>query len=165
MNWASEHLSQSLSRGKMATQCLRGPRRNPKPYSRGLQVDRTQDWKMCMIKHYLPCIFVYLSPPSENMSSGVGEGQKSGVLQSMVSQRVGHDWANGLDWTDQNICYLKVPVSLNLIVVSSSSDSCSDAKLCLTLFDSTECSTPDFPVPHYLPVFAQTHVRWVSYAM
>ena len=27
------------------------------------------------------------------------------------------------------------------------------------------CSTPDFPLPHYLPEFAQTHVHWVSDAI
>ena len=31
---------------------------------------------------------------------------------------------------------------------------CSVAKLCLALCD---CSTPDFPVPHHLPEFAQVH--------
>ena len=39
---------------------------------------------------------------------------------------------------------------------------CSVAKLCLTLCDPTDCSTPGFPVLHYLPEFAQTHVHWVS---
>ena len=33
---------------------------------------------------------------------------------------------------------------------------------CLTLCDPMDCSTPDFPVLHYLPEFAQTHVHWVS---
>ena len=27
------------------------------------------------------------------------------------------------------------------------------------------CSTPDFPVLHYLPEFAQTHIHWVSDAI
>ena len=30
---------------------------------------------------------------------------KPGMLQSMGSQRVGHDWATELNWTDVNICY------------------------------------------------------------
>ena len=29
----------------------------------------------------------------------------------------------------------------------------------------TDCSTPGFPVLHYLPAFAQTHVYWVSDAI
>ena len=35
-------------------------------------------------------------------------------------------------------------------------------KLCLTLCDRMDCSTPGFPVFHYLPEFEQTHVHWVS---
>ena len=36
---------------------------------------------------------------------------------------------------------------------------CSVAKLCLTLFDPMDCSTPGFPVLHYLPETAQTCVQ------
>ena len=32
---------------------------------------------------------------------------------------------------------------------------CSVAKLCLTLCDPMNCSTPGFPILHYLPEFAQ----------
>ena len=35
----------------------------------------------------------------------------------------------------------------------------------LTLCDPMDCSTPGFPVLHYLPEFAQTHVHWVSDAI
>ena len=35
-------------------------------------------------------------------------------------------------------------------------------KSCLTLCDPMNCSTQGFPVLHYLPEFAQTHVHWVS---
>ena len=28
-----------------------------------------------------------------------------------------------------------------------------------------DCSMPDFPVLHYLPEFAQTHVQWVGDAI
>ena len=38
---------------------------------------------------------------------------------------------------------------------------CSVAKLCLTLCDPMDCSMPGFPVLHYLPESAQTHVYWV----
>ena len=38
---------------------------------------------------------------------------------------------------------------------------CSVTKSCPTLCDSMDCSTPGFPVLHYLPEFAQTHVHWV----
>ena len=36
------------------------------------------------------------------------------------------------------------------------------ALLCLTLCNTMKCSTTGFPVLHYLPEFAQTHVHWVS---
>ena len=42
---------------------------------------------------------------------------------------------------------------------------CSVAKSCQTLCDPMECSMPGFPVLHYLPEFAQTHVHWVSDAI
>ena len=38
-------------------------------------------------------------------------------------------------------------------------------KLCLTLCDPMNCSTPGFPVLHYLPEFAQTYVHWVGDAI
>ena len=39
---------------------------------------------------------------------------------------------------------------------------CSVAKSCLTLCDPLDCSTPGSSVLHYLPEFAQIHVRWVG---
>ena len=75
---------------------------------------------------------------------------KPGVLQSMGSQRVGHDWAIELNWT-----------GLYLLEVSH----CSVAKLCLTLCNPMDCSMPGFPVPHHLPEFAQVHVLWVGDAI
>ena len=42
---------------------------------------------------------------------------------------------------------------------------CSIAKSSLTLCDSMDCSTPGFPVFHYLPEFVPTHVHWISDAI
>ena len=45
---------------------------------------------------------------------------------------------------------------------------CSVAKLCPTLCDPLDCSTPgfpSFPVLHYLQEFAQMHVHWVGDAI
>ena len=39
------------------------------------------------------------------------------------------------------------------------------AQSCPTLCDPMDCSTPGFPVPYYLPKFAQTHIHWVGDAM
>ena len=42
---------------------------------------------------------------------------------------------------------------------------CSVAQLSPTLCDPMGCSTPGFPVLHYLREFAQTHVHWVGDAI
>ena len=42
---------------------------------------------------------------------------------------------------------------------------CSVTKLCPILCNPMHCSTPGFPVLHYLPEFCQTHVHWVSDAI
>ena len=39
---------------------------------------------------------------------------------------------------------------------------CSVAQLCMTLCDPMDYRAPGFPVLHYLPEFAQTHVHWIS---
>ena len=36
---------------------------------------------------------------------------------------------------------------------------CSVAHSCPTLCDPMNCNTPDLPVPHHLPEFAQVHVH------
>ena len=53
----------------------------------------------------------------------------------------------------------------NIFLARKLESSCSVAKLCLTLCDPMDCSTPGFPVLHYLPEFAQTHVHWVNNAI
>ena len=42
---------------------------------------------------------------------------------------------------------------------------CSVAQSFLILWDLINCSTRGFPVLHYLPEFAQTHVHWVNDAI
>ena len=42
---------------------------------------------------------------------------------------------------------------------------CSVTKSCLTLCSPMNCSTPGFPVLHYLPEFAQIHVHWAGNAI
>ena len=48
---------------------------------------------------------------------------------------------------------------------SSLSFWCSVTQLCLTLWDPMDCSTPGFPVLHYLPEFAQNQIHWVNDAI
>ena len=42
---------------------------------------------------------------------------------------------------------------------------CLVTQSCLTLSDPTDCSTPGFPVFHFLPELAQTYVHWVGDAL
>ena len=42
---------------------------------------------------------------------------------------------------------------------------CSVAKPCMTICDPMNCSTPGFPVLHYLQEFAQIHDHWVAAAI
>ena len=42
---------------------------------------------------------------------------------------------------------------------------CSVTKSCSTLCNLMDCSTPGFPLTHYLPEFAQIHILWVSDAI
>ena len=42
---------------------------------------------------------------------------------------------------------------------------CSVTKLCLTLCDPMDGSTPGLPVPHHLPEFTYIHVYWVGNAI
>ena len=58
-----------------------------------------------------------------------------GVLQSIGSQRVGHDWVTELNWV---------------------------IKLCGVLCNPMDCSMPGFPDLHHLLDLAQIHVHWVS---
>jgi len=76
--------------------------------------------------------------------------EKPGGLQSVGSQRVGHDCATSLHQLAEDLirfCF------------------CSVAQSCLTLCDPMDCSTSDSPVLHYLLEFAQTHVHWVNDAI
>ena len=79
------------------------------------------------------------------------------VLQSMGSQRVGHDWVTELNWT---MLWWSLPyLNMNQLSVTSVAQSCP------TLCDPENCSMPCFPVLHQLSELAQTHVLWVSYAI
>ena len=57
---------------------------------------------------------------------------------------------------------LVFPVCLSLMLRSYC---CSVVQSCPTLWDPMDCSTPGFPVLHYLLEYAQTHVHWVNDAI
>ena len=70
-----------------------------------------------------------------------------------------------------NICYLYLSHTqdhrayCDFIVTILFFIDCSFAKSHLNFCNAMDYSTPGFPVLHYLPEFAQTHVQWVSDAI
>ena len=73
------------------------------------------------------------------------------AMQTRSPSRRGLLWMSCGTW-ERVLCWVKC---------------CSVAKLCPTLWNSMNCSSPGFPVLHYLPQFAQTHllkliVHWDS---
>ena len=62
-------------------------------------------------------------------------------------------------WAKDPSAWLGLPLllSADLFVVVQS-----QRQLCPVPYDPMNCSTPGFPVLHYLPEFAQTHVHWVT---
>ena len=120
--------------------------------------------------------------------------EEPGRLQFMRLQRVRHDWDTSLSlsllylhiapfFSSDISCRLQllekdtmlIPWSLlsstvhgpllGLCLLAQSLRTCSVAQLCLTLCDPMDCSTPGFPVLHYLLEFAQTRVHWVGDAI
>ena len=82
----------------------------------------------------------------------------------MEFQRVGHDWVTELNWTYISSFQCSCPpeylppaklIWLLLLFIIQSLN-------CVWLWDPMDCSTPGFPVLHYLPEFVQTHVHWVD---
>ena len=57
-------------------------------------------------------------------------------------------------------------ISFNTVVITFNFYSCcSVAKLCLTLCNPLDYSTPGCPFLHYLPEFTQIHIHWVNDAI
>ena len=55
--------------------------------------------------------------------------------------------------------HISVATDPSTVIKSMHMPCCSVAKLCLTLCDPMNCSTPGFPFLHCLREFAQTHVH------
>ena len=82
--------------------------------------------------------------------------EKPSGLQSIGSQRVGHNWSNWV-WICVCVCAC--------VCVYYSVQFTSVAQLCLILCDSMDCSMPGLLVHHQLPELIQTHVHRVSDAI
>jgi len=65
----------------------------------------------------------------------------------------------------ENVCVHLRRMCIQLLSDGMSSCCCLVAKSCLTLCDPMDCSMPGFPVLHYLPELAQTHVQQVGNAI
>ena len=68
---------------------------------------------------------------------------------------------NSLTGNPSNLSTLGISLCVGHGVVVS----CSVANSCLTLHNLMNCSTPGFPVLHYVPEFTQAHVHWVHDAI
>ena len=93
----------------------------------------------------------WLASPTQWRWIWVGSGSwwwtgRPGVLRFMGSQRVGHNWATELNWTEQNGKYSKYYC-------------CSVTKSCLILCYPIDSSMSCLPVPPCFPKFAQVDVH------
>ena len=79
---------------------------------------------------------------------------RPGVLQSMVSQRIGQNRAANHTCTHFKCCWCYRVNSVKFLLLCC----CSVAQSCLSLCNSMDCSTSGFPVLCNHPEFAQTHV-------
>ena len=61
--------------------------------------------------------------------------------------------------------YIKIKKKTHFDITFWISTCCSVTKSCPTLRNPMNCSTPGFPVLHYLPEFARTHIHWVGDAI
>ena len=93
-------------------------------------------------------------------------------------------WKSSFRWSSQKMGPIYAPVVIHLNLSSSVDPAtppegcagclhsevlglpcCSLTQSCLTLWDSTNRSTPGFPVLHHFLEFAQTHIHWVGDAI
>ena len=97
---------------------------------------------------------------------------RPGVLRFMGSQRVGHNWATELSWTDwitlqycigfaihQHESVLLRLCSSNFTKIKRAYAAAKSLQSCPTLCDPIDCSPPGFPVPGILQ--ART-LEWVA---
>ena len=96
---------------------------------------------------------------------------RPGVLQSMGSQRVRHDWAIELNWyTSYHIKYFSCspcPIFLNILIIMDiefgqslvAAAAAKSLQSCPTLCDPIDSSPPGFPVPG---TFQARTLEWVA---
>ena len=70
-----------------------------------------------------------------------------------------HLWSE----TSRPRCGLVIPDHFSILL--NDCYCCPVTKLCRTLCNPMDCSTPSLPVPHYLTEIAQVHVHWIGDAI
>ena len=110
---------------------------------------------MCSITQLCPtlCNLMDCSPPGFSVH---------GIFQARILEWVAISFYKGSSWPRVRIWVSWIS---NRILSHWATCCCSTDKLCLTLCDPMDCSTPGFHVLHCLPEFAQTHVHWVGDAI
>ena len=91
------------------------------------------------------------------------------ILQVGILERVAVPFSRGSSWPRDWTCVSCIAGRFFTIWATRealmSCCCCSVAKSFPTLWDPTDCSTPGFPVLHYLLEFVQIHVHWVDDAI
>ena len=83
-----------------------------------------------------------------------GMATHSSILAWRIAWSTVHGVANS--WT---VTFTSLAFRISYLRLTVHCCCCSVTKSCLTLCNPTNCSTPGFPVLHYLLKFAQTHVH------
>ena len=111
---------------------------------------------------------------SSILASRISWTEEPGGLQSIGSQRSGHDWVTNThtykitgNWDAGLFPSFNIKESMSMLNMPSklSVQFSSVAQSCPILCDPMNRSTPGLPVHHQLPEFTQTHVHWVSDAI
>ena len=75
-------------------------------------------------------------------------------------------WSGLPFYTPRNLSHSGIkPTLAGRFFIGAGCCCCSVVKLCLTLCDPMNCSTPGFPVLYHLLEFVQTQVHWVNEAI
>ena len=86
----------------------------------------------------------------------------SGMLRVMATALAWGTRADRPSWFSFPLLCSRRRICTSRSMVLHSTWHCSVAKLCPTLCDPMDYSTPAFPAPHHLPEFTLVHVHWMD---
>ena len=110
------------------------------------------------MQHFLNEVF-FLNPSQDPWLYSLTK-QYSFSFRESISV-INYIYSNVITWLTALLRECKFHMSSNFVLCAHCC-CCSVAQLCLTFCDPMDHSTPGFPVLHYLPEFAQTHVHWLD---